>query len=51
MKKQKQGKSKPLDVGRSEDDMSAKGKARVNTRIVPNKRPSPTPKSDKAVRG
>lgn len=42
-------KPKTVDVGKSEDDMSA-GKARVNTKIVPNKMPSKTPKGS-AVRG
>ena len=43
-------KPKTVDVGRSEDDMSA-GKARVNTKQVPNKMPSKTPKSGGGVRG
>jgi hypothetical protein len=37
-----------VDVGKSEDDMSAKSK--VNSKIVPNKMPSKTPKGG-GVRG
>ena len=51
MKPKKKPNPKSVDVGRSEDDMSApKGKGRVNTKIVPNKRPSKSP-SGGGVRG
>lgn len=42
-------KAKPVDVGRAEDDMSAK--PRVNTKMVPNRTPSKMSKGGGGVRG
>lgn len=44
-------KSRAVDVGRSEDDMSAKSSGRINLKKTPNKTPAVILKDQKVRRG